>query len=233
MQELFSDLRSSSGINVLTASSGMEFVFAEERPEGDNGVFTYCLINGLKTGESDTDGDGRIRISDVNQFLSESVPAMTGGRQRPTGRQLNRNGNFILGSTTPRPPFEAKTFIGNYLALTSRNGKEEELSALFADQVNYFGNVRTPDEILREETSYHRKYPQRNFVLDHREADPVQATAESDTEERVIYSISYGMTDTDQNHRAGSQTLEMKVKLEDGEWRISGLKVLKSEQGNP
>jgi hypothetical protein len=70
-------------------------------------------------------------------------------------------------------------------------------------------------------------------VLDHREADPVQATAESDTEERVIYSISYGMTDTDQNHRAGSQTLEMKVKLEDGEWRISGLKVLKSEQGNP
>lgn len=72
----FTDLRRTTGANVISASSGYEFVYAEERPQGDNGVFTYCLMEGLK-GTADTDADGRIRCSELLDYVVKRVPAMT------------------------------------------------------------------------------------------------------------------------------------------------------------
>ena len=154
---------------------------------------------------------------------------MTNGRQQPTGRQLNLNADFSIGSTVVRPPFDAESFVKGYLKLTSKNEKEEKLSKLFASNVNYFGNSKTPQEIFLEETAYHQKFPYRHFNLDRDKSEPVQSTVESETQRKVVYSISYGMSDDTQNRRNGKQTLEMIVSLEEERWRISSIRVLSSE----
>lgn len=97
----FSDLRRTTGANVLSASSGYEFVFAEERPEGDNGVFTYCLLEGLK-GAADADRDGRIRCSELLDHAIRRVPEMTGGRQRPEARRANAELDPVVAAQAGR-----------------------------------------------------------------------------------------------------------------------------------
>ena len=101
MDRYFSDLRRRTGANVLTASGGVEFVFAEEIAEIGNGVFTHCLLEALH------DEAHSLRVSDLLKFVSGRVPALTDGRQKPTGRELNRlNDPFftsVPGGSTPVP----------------------------------------------------------------------------------------------------------------------------------
>ncbi len=58
MKELFTDLRRGSGAMVISSAGGGEFAF--EGNNWQNGVFTYCLIDGLKTGKADQNGDNTI-----------------------------------------------------------------------------------------------------------------------------------------------------------------------------
>ncbi|MFK8038494.1 MAG: caspase domain-containing protein, partial [Crocinitomicaceae bacterium] len=49
-KSLFSDLRKGTGATVISSSGGMEF--AMESDEWKNGLFTYCLINGIKSAKA-------------------------------------------------------------------------------------------------------------------------------------------------------------------------------------
>lgn len=94
MQALFEDLRRGVGATVISSASGVEFAL-----EGDtwkNGVFTYALINGLKHKKADTNKDGKIMISELQQYLLETVVEMTGGQQKPTFRVKNRENDFAI-----------------------------------------------------------------------------------------------------------------------------------------
>lgn len=94
MKELFLDLRRGVGATVISSASGVEF--AMEGDQWRNGVFTYCLLQGLGQQKADQNGDGRVMISELQDYLSREVPALTDNNQRPTSRVENIANDFCL-----------------------------------------------------------------------------------------------------------------------------------------
>jgi len=73
---------------VFIASSGKD-EFSFERDEWKHGAFTYAILKGLEEGEADTIKDGIIKIKELDLFISEYVPEITGGKQHPRSRAGN------------------------------------------------------------------------------------------------------------------------------------------------
>lgn len=92
--ELFTDVRRSTGANIISAAGGAEF--AIEGDTWNNGVFTYCLINGLRDRKADLDNDGKTTISELQAYLQKMVPSLTQGRQKPTSRRENIVKDWIV-----------------------------------------------------------------------------------------------------------------------------------------
>ena len=84
MKELFTDIRKSSGAMIISSAGGTEY--AMEGDQWNNGVFTYCLLNGLKNGNADMNEDGKIMMSEINKYVSAQVKELTSGKQQPTNR---------------------------------------------------------------------------------------------------------------------------------------------------
>ncbi|RYY56068.1 MAG: hypothetical protein EOO09_08155 [Chitinophagaceae bacterium] len=87
MGTIFPDLRRSSGASVIAAAGSAEY--AVEGDKWKNGVFTYSLQSGLKDKKADLNQDGIIQLSELLEFLQQSVSELTGGNQRPTSRTEN------------------------------------------------------------------------------------------------------------------------------------------------
>lgn len=87
MQDLFSDLRKGSGATVISSAGGAEY--AMESSEWKNGLFTYCFLNGLNNERADMNGDGKIYITELRQYVYKEVTKMSNGKQTPTARIEN------------------------------------------------------------------------------------------------------------------------------------------------
>jgi WD40 repeat protein/uncharacterized caspase-like protein len=94
LEELFSDLRRGTGATVIAAASGVEYAY--ESAEWNNGVFTYSVLNGIKTGEADLDADGQVSVAELREYVSGKVQSLTGGRQNPMAKRANPDFNFAL-----------------------------------------------------------------------------------------------------------------------------------------
>jgi len=92
MKELFADLRQGTGAVVISSAGGAEFAF--ESSEWKNGVFTYALLEGLKTGNADADKNGEIVVSELRNYVFERVKKLTNGQQNPTSRRENLEFDF-------------------------------------------------------------------------------------------------------------------------------------------
>lgn len=92
MKELFTDLRRGIGATVISSAGGAEY--AMESAKWNNGVFTYCLLSGLKDKKADLDKDGKVMISELQLYLQKAVPELTNGKQRPTSRVENINNDW-------------------------------------------------------------------------------------------------------------------------------------------
>jgi WD40 repeat protein len=92
MKELFADLRRGSGATVISSAGGAEY--AIEGAQWNNGVFTFCLINGLREMKADLNKDGEVRLSEIEEYLQKQVPELTQGRQKPTSRAENLSSDF-------------------------------------------------------------------------------------------------------------------------------------------
>lgn len=81
LRERFPD---GQGRVVLTASRATEYAFEGDRVvgEGSSAVFTGALVDGLRSGEADRDGDGLISVTELFDYADEAVRA-SDGRQRP------------------------------------------------------------------------------------------------------------------------------------------------------
>jgi WD40 repeat protein len=91
---LFADLSASQGLSVISSAGGAEL--AMEGEKWKNGVFTYCLLNGLKSGKADLDRDRNISVSELLNFVNAGVVALTNGLQTPTGRTENLQLDFTI-----------------------------------------------------------------------------------------------------------------------------------------
>jgi Caspase domain len=72
---------------VLTASSAMEYAFEDTelaREAASPSVFTKAVVEGLRTGDADRDGDGRISVDELYDYVYDEVrratPNQTPGR---------------------------------------------------------------------------------------------------------------------------------------------------------
>ncbi|MBI5217768.1 MAG: caspase family protein [Bacteroidia bacterium] len=92
MQTLFADLRRGSGAMVISSAGGKEFAF--ESKNWKNGVFTYALLEGLKTGHADKNKDKQITVSELRDYISDCVQKLTNGKQNPTSRKENLEFDF-------------------------------------------------------------------------------------------------------------------------------------------
>lgn len=87
MKELFVDLRKGTGTTVISSAGGAEF--AMESNEWKNGLFTYCLLFGLRNGSADLDKDGKIMLSELQLYTTDRVTQLSKGKQTPTTRIQN------------------------------------------------------------------------------------------------------------------------------------------------
>ncbi len=92
MQTLFGNLERGTGAVVISSAGGAEFAF--ESNQWKNGLFTYCLLNGLKTMKADKNKDGEITVSELRNYVSDEVKRLSNGKQTPTARKENIENDF-------------------------------------------------------------------------------------------------------------------------------------------
>ena len=92
--ELFNDLRKGTGSTVISSAGGAEF--AMESDEWKNGLFTYCMLDGMKSGTADLDGDGEIMLLELQEYVVDKVKALSKGRQIPNSRIQNMELDFRI-----------------------------------------------------------------------------------------------------------------------------------------
>ncbi len=76
--DLESQLGTEGGV-VLTSSSSLQYSFEQEG--SDLSIYTRYLVEGIKTGAADQDGDGAVSVDELHQYATKKVqaaaPAMT------------------------------------------------------------------------------------------------------------------------------------------------------------
>lgn len=87
MESVFADTRNETGATAITSAGGAEF--AIESTEWKNGLFTYCLLNGLKRNSADMNADGQITVTELRKKTYEEVLKLSKGKQQPTTRSEN------------------------------------------------------------------------------------------------------------------------------------------------
>jgi uncharacterized caspase-like protein len=92
--DLFADLRRGTGTTIISSAGGAEF--AMEGKAWNNGLFTYCLLSGLKEKSSDLNKDGIILLSEIENYVYKKVEELSGGKQRPTTRRENLEFDFRI-----------------------------------------------------------------------------------------------------------------------------------------
>jgi len=91
-KQLFTDLRKGTGATVISSAGGMEF--AMESADWKNGLFTYCLLNGITSRDADINKDGEIWLSELQEYVGEQVTLLSNGKQQPTSRIENQVVDF-------------------------------------------------------------------------------------------------------------------------------------------
>ncbi len=87
MDEMFRDVRKGTGATVISSAGGVEF--AMESDAWKNGLFTYCLLEGLESKNADFNKDDEIRVSEIRAYVYDKVNKLSNGRQKPTARSEN------------------------------------------------------------------------------------------------------------------------------------------------
>ncbi|MEO7923341.1 MAG: caspase family protein [Chitinophagaceae bacterium] len=77
MQSLFVNVGKSTGATIISAAAGTQF--ALERNDLKNGVFTYCILEAMKSNAS-------MKISELKSIVGKRVEELTKGLQKPTSR---------------------------------------------------------------------------------------------------------------------------------------------------
>jgi uncharacterized caspase-like protein len=90
------------GINIIGASGGAEF--ALESAQWNNGVFTATIIEALRDKKADLNGDTRISVSELRDFLAQRVSELTKGAQKPSVVASERDQDFDLIRASNKTP---------------------------------------------------------------------------------------------------------------------------------
>ncbi|MEL6741224.1 MAG: caspase family protein, partial [Planctomycetota bacterium] len=84
-ENFFAETVDAGGATVIAAAAEGEY--AHEDTAIRNGVFTFALLEGLRSGRADIDGDASVSAEEAAAYTAERVRALTGGAQQPVVRQ--------------------------------------------------------------------------------------------------------------------------------------------------
>lgn len=93
-----------TGRVVIAASDAMQFALEGGQLHGEPtlSVFTQVLVEGIETGEADADGDGRISIDELYDYIYDRVQKIN-PNQTPTTSNLDKRGDIVIAlSRHPR-----------------------------------------------------------------------------------------------------------------------------------
>ena len=92
MKDYFADSEGESGATIIAATSGTSV--ALENEQWQNGIFSYALIRGLFEMKADLNKDNSISISELRDYITETVSRATNKRQRPSVRNIDMRNNW-------------------------------------------------------------------------------------------------------------------------------------------
>ena len=99
---------SGRGRLVITASTALQFAYERDSTDIFNvelvrpALFTEAIVRGLETGEADKDGDGRVSVNELYDYVFEQVTTAAPG-QTPTMSGDRAQGTIYL-ARSPRGP---------------------------------------------------------------------------------------------------------------------------------
>ena len=94
MEEMFNTISKGSGSVVISAAAGNSY--ALESAQWDNGVFTFSILDGLENQKADLNKDGEVTVTELKDYVTDSVFKMTNGQQKPTSRKENLDFDFTI-----------------------------------------------------------------------------------------------------------------------------------------
>lgn len=92
--EIFLDIRWGIGATIVSSAGALEV--AMEGEEWKNGLFTWCMKRGISGKTADSDGDGRVSVSELGEYLVREVSRLSCGKQVPTLRARNSRNDFYI-----------------------------------------------------------------------------------------------------------------------------------------
>ena len=87
VKEMFNDLNRGTGTTVISSAGGVEF--AMESESWKNGLFTFSFLEGVQSMSADLNRDGKIYLSELQDFVNTEVEIISKGKQKPTARAEN------------------------------------------------------------------------------------------------------------------------------------------------
>ncbi|MEM6830627.1 MAG: caspase family protein, partial [Bacteroidota bacterium] len=94
LKSVFPDFRRGSGAHIISSAGATEY--AQESDEWENGIFTLCLMEGLKDAKADQNKDGEVDVGEIQDYLRTNVYERTEGQQLPTSRAVNYANNYTI-----------------------------------------------------------------------------------------------------------------------------------------
>jgi Caspase domain len=95
---------------VITASDSLQYAFEGDRVEGEGvgSVFTQALIDGLKSGNADLNGDGNVTLDELYDYVYGRVLDAS-PTQRPRKWAFGVEGQIFIARTTEAPAISTAT----------------------------------------------------------------------------------------------------------------------------
>jgi hypothetical protein len=222
------------GINIIGASGGAEF--ALESAQWNNGVFTASIIEALRDKKADLNGDTRISVGELRDFLAQRVSELTKGAQKPSVVASERDQDFDLiraAYKRPAPPVEQpasqtqaavptensheglQEFFNSWMTAHQSNNPDS-LVAHYADQVAYcYEKGITPRAKIREGVArLMTGFPARNYT------DLAIKGTEPDGNGSIKIHYSYRYAYSGKKNVRGQADVAITVQRINGEWKI-------------
>jgi len=181
---LTGDEFSGTGRIVLTASDAAQYAWQGDDLTGEGGsVFTQALVQGLRSGEADSNNDGNISVFELYRYVQGKIKEITASR-KPQTPQLwthGQKGDFMI-ARNPRPIKEqhSKKLYDEILQLITQGAWDEAIvkwQQLQTDAPDFPDKHGFADLIKKRERMYEMYDKMQQFVIQHQGQKALQAWA--------------------------------------------------------
>ncbi|MCM4077480.1 caspase family protein [Paractinoplanes hotanensis] len=125
VEALVRDLPRSSGVAVLTASGATEGSFEDQGGDRPS-YFTAAVVDGISTGAADLNGDGRITVDELYEYV---YAQMSRGPSPQRPRHLGAGeGALVIAETLADP--QPVTAVGRWAAMRPRRRRRSTIAAV-------------------------------------------------------------------------------------------------------